>query len=154
MIGVYKPRYEDLWFRRKMLEDDETMSYNHAWGGAIPFPEEDWQEWYDHWLAGPEEERFYRYVTNENGEFVGEIACHYDDELSGYIADVIIYAGYRGRGYGGQALDALCAIAKRNGITRMYDDIAADNPALGMFLRRGFTEIRRTGEKIILAKEL
>ena len=38
MLTLHKPGYEDLWFRQKMLGDEETMSYNHAWGGTIPFP--------------------------------------------------------------------------------------------------------------------
>ena len=41
---------EDLWFRKKFMSDEETMSYNHAWGGTIPFPESEWQDWYDTWL--------------------------------------------------------------------------------------------------------
>ena len=51
MIEQYKPELKDLWFRKKMLEDEETMTYNKAWGGTIPFPEEDWKEWYDHWIG-------------------------------------------------------------------------------------------------------
>lgn len=33
---------KDLWFRQMFMADEETMSYNHNWGGAIPFPEEEW----------------------------------------------------------------------------------------------------------------
>lgn len=50
MIEMYKPAMEDLWFRKKFMSDEETMSYNHAWGGTIPFPESEWQDWYDTWL--------------------------------------------------------------------------------------------------------
>ena len=67
---------------------------------------------------------------------------------------MIIHARYRGKGFGGQALDALCAAAKENGATELYDDIAADNPAVGLFLRHGFRECGRTEGKIILVKEL
>ena len=31
-ITLYTPSLEDLWFRQKMMADEETMSYNHAWG--------------------------------------------------------------------------------------------------------------------------
>ena len=154
MIRVYKPEYRDLWFRQAMLADEETMSYNHAWGGTISFPEERWKEWYALWVGEPEGDRLYRYVTDEAGTFVGEIAYHMDEELGGCTANVIIFAGYRGSGFGGQALDTLCALAKENGVTRLFDDIAADNPAVGMFLRHGFAECGRTAEKIILVKEL
>ena len=37
MLTLYEPKYEDLWFRQMMLEDEDTMSYNHAYGGTIPF---------------------------------------------------------------------------------------------------------------------
>ena len=153
MISVYKPEYKDLWFRKEMLEDSETMSYNHAWGGAIPFPVEKWNDWYQHWIVKCQNERFYRYVKNGE-EFIGEIAYHYDNELDGYIANVIIHAKYRGLGYGSEALDLLCSLAKENGITTLYDDIAIDNKAISLFLRHGFVETYRTDGKIILKKDL
>ena len=37
-LTLYTPTLEDLWFRQRMLEDPETMAYNHAWGGTIPWP--------------------------------------------------------------------------------------------------------------------
>ena len=154
MIRLYKPEYDDLSFRRDLLSDEETMSYNHAWGGTIPFPEEDWADWYACWVADPGKDRFYRYILDERGAFIGEIAYRYDGELGGCAANVIVHARYRGKGYGGRALEALCAAAKDNGVGRLYDDIAADNPAAGMFLRRGFSEVGRTKDKIILMKEL
>ena len=154
MIGVYKPELKDLWFRQALMADEATMAYNHAWGGTIPFPEECWADWYDWWVVNHEGKRFYRYVTDEHGAFIGEIAYHFDEDIPGFAADVIILAKYRGKGYGAQALDILCAAARENGVDRLYDDIAADNPAVRLFLRRGFTEERRTAEKIWLVKEL
>lgn len=44
MITAYKPNLEDLWFREKLMADEETMSYNP--GGTIPFPRERWAKWY------------------------------------------------------------------------------------------------------------
>ncbi len=153
MLTLYRPNLSDLWFRQALLADEETMSYNRAWGGTIAFPESDWADWYDYWIARPEGKRFYRYLTDE-GRFVGEVAYHYDAELSGFVADVIVYAPERGRGYGGAGLDLLCAAAKENGITELYDDIASDNPALDLFLSEGFSEEYRTNEKIYLKKTL
>lgn len=154
VLEICRPEYKDLWFRQKMMADEETMSYNHAWGGTIPFPEEKWHEWYDHWLLHNENRRYYRYLKDEDGSFVGEMAYHYDEELAGYVADVIIFSEYRGKGYGSMALDLLCTAAKENGITVLYDDIAIDNPAVKLFLKHGFKEESRTDEKIILKKEL
>ena len=153
MLEPITPTLEDLWFRESLMADEETMSYNHAWGGTIPFPKERWADWYDHWIVNHEDQRFYRYLKDENG-FVGEIAYHYDPEYEGFVADVIVYAKYRGKGYGAAGLALLCAAAKERGITVLYDDIAIDNPAIRMFLKQGFYEDCRTAEKIILKKDL
>ena len=75
MVEVYKPKVEDLWFREKLLSDGETMSYNAAWGGTIPFPEERWEKWYSAWVEAPESRRYYRYLYETDiRAFVGEIA--------------------------------------------------------------------------------
>lgn len=153
MVTIYKPKYEDLWFRAQMLADEETMAYNHAWGGTISFPKEDWRNWYDYWLVNHDDKRFYRYVKFEE-EFVGEVAYHFDKELKGFIANVIIFAKYRNRGFGKQALDVLCNIVKEKGINSLYDDIAIDNPAISLFIKCGFKEEYRTTDKIILKKDL
>ena len=152
MIKLYKPKLEDLWFRKALLGDEETMSYNHHWGGAIPFPEEDWADWYDHWIINAGKERFYRYLVNENDEFVGEIAYHFDGEH--YLADIIVAAQYRNKGYGKEGLSLLCLVAKENGIQELYDDIAIDNPAISLFLKLGFAEEYRTQEIIMLKKAI
>ena len=51
---------------------------------------------------------------------------------------MIIYSAFRNRGYGGEGLDLLCAAARESGIDVLYDDIAADNPAISIFLRMFF----------------
>ena len=130
------------------------MSYNRAWGGTLPFPEDAWGPWYARWVGDNTGTHYYRYVLNETGDFVGEVAYHYNETLGGYAANVIVYAPLRGRGYGAAALEALCAAAKENGVASLYDDIAADNPAIAMFLRRGFAEQSRTDGVIILKKDL
>ncbi len=153
-ITLYKPRIEDLWFRKMLLADPETMSYNAAWGGTIQFGEDRWQDWYDEWVDRPDR-RFYRYVTaGASKAFVGEIAWHYDGDEQKYIADVIIMARDRGKGYGKAALKLLCGEAWKQGITELYDDIAIDNPGLKLFLSCGFTEEYRTDQIIMVKKTL
>ncbi len=150
----YQPQLKDLWFRQKLLADEETMSYNHSWGGTVPFPEEDWPSWYDHWIVNHQNQRYYRYLKNPAGDFVGEIAWHYDRQRDIHVANVIIYAPYRGQGYGSEALEILCEKAGEAGIRVLYDDIAIDNPAISLFLKHGFREIYRTDEIIMLGKDL
>ena len=153
MIELYKPQIEDLWFREKMLSDDQTMSYNHAYGGTISFPKEKWERWYNRWILEPENKQFYRYIK-ENDDFLGEVAYHYDEERRIYIADVIIYAPYRRKGYGRQALLLLCETARSNGVSVLFDDIAIDNSSITLFLKCGFVEVVRTNEYVLVRKEL
>lgn len=153
-VTLHKPAFDELAFRRKLLADPDTMSYNRAWGGVISFPEERWSGWYDRWVARPEGKRFYRYVKDGSGAFVGEIAYHVDETTGRFMANVLIAAKCRGNGYGGQALDLLCDAAADAGISVLYDDIAADNPAAGLFLRHGFEEESRTESVILLKKKL
>ena len=153
MIDFYTPTVEDLWFKETMLSDGQTMSYNHAYGGIVPFPKERWASWHDRWITNHAGKRFYRYIR-EKGTFLGEAAYHFDEERQIYLADVIVYAPYRGKGYGRQALLQLCEAAKANGVQALYDDIAIDNPSVALFLKCGFAEVLRTDEYILVKKEL
>ena len=153
-VVFYKPHIEDLWFRQYMMADPETMDYNRAWGGTIPFPREKWAEWYEKWVQNPDK-RFYRYiVTGKSRSFVGEAAYHYDPDEGIYLADVIIAAQCRGRGFGKAGLQLLCKHAKDENIPELYDNIAIDNPGIHLFLRCGFQEMYRTDEIVMLKKQL
>ena len=152
MLTLYKPKPEDLWFRQMMLGDEDTMSYNHAWGGTIPWPESKWSSWYDAWVVQHEGKRYYRYLKDEGGQFVGEIAYHYDEDRNIHICDVIVLAKYRGRGYGSAGINLLCQAAKENGIAVLYDDIAADNPSWKLFLKNGF-EIDWQNDEVVMVKK-
>ena len=155
MIKCYQPALEDLGFRESLLADPDTMSYNNAWGGTIPFPREKWESWYQYWIGNPEGKRFYRYLQDEEtGEFVGEIAWHLDEKRNIHICDVIILARYRNRGYGSEGIRLLCEAAKRSGIAILYDDIAADNPSWKLFLKNGFEISSRDDEVIMVRKVL
>lgn len=153
-MKLYKPKLDDLWFRRQLLADEKTMSYNHKWSGTIDFKEDMWNDWYNYWIINHNNKRYYRYLKDNDGNFIGEVAYHYDEEENKYLASIIIYAKYRNKGYGSIALEMLCEAAKENEIAVLYDDIAIDNPAISMFLKHGFIEEYRTDEKIYLKKIL
>lgn len=155
MLSLYSPKLKDLWFREEFMNDPDTMSYNNAWGGTIPFPKEKWEIWYNKWIIQHENKRFYRYLLNgETNEFIGEIAYYLDDLRDIYIADIIICAKYRGQGYGTEGLSLLCDVAKNNGLTVLYDYIAVDNPSLHIFLKNGFTIAYQTDDIIIVRRIL
>ena len=152
MLEVVKPELEDLWFRESMMSDRETMSYNDAWGGTIPFPKEDWDEWYTFWVRNSGQERYYRYLKDDaNKVFVGEISYHFDKLRNIYLCDVIIKAEFRRRGFGTQGIQLLCEAAKANGVKALYDDIAADNPSTHLFLKNGFS-IEFQNDEIVMVK--
>ena len=154
-ILLHRPALEELAFRQAFLGDPETMAYNHAYGGTIDFPRERWADWYNRWVENTFGERFYRYLYDpKEKSFVGEAAYHFDGELDGYVCDVIVPAAFRGRGYGTQGLALLCEAAKANGVERLYDNIAVDNPSVAVFLRSGFREVSRNRECILVAKDL
>ena len=132
MLKLYEPHMEDLWFREQMMSDEQTMAYNHAYGGTISFPKENWADWYDRWLVNHNGKRFYRYLK-ENDTFIGEVAYHIDEERQTNIADVMIYAPYRQKGYGRKALQLLCQETKEMGIHELYDDVAIDNSSVELF---------------------
>ena len=154
-IVLYRPRLDELGFRQSLLDDLETMAYNHAYGGTIPFPRERWEDWYARWVEDKTGERFYRYLYHEAGQgFVGEAAYRYDSEFGEYVCDVLVAARYRGRGFGRQGLTLLCAAAGENSVKRLVDNIAIDNPSVKLFRQAGFRERLHNDEYILMEKEL
>ena len=152
MLEVVKPELEDLWFRESMMADIETMSYNDAWGGTIPFPKEDWEEWYTLWVRNSGHDRYYRYLKDDaNKVFVGEISYHFDKLRNIYLCDVIIKAEFRKQGFGTQGIQLLCEAAKANGVEALYDNIAADNSSAHLFLKNGFS-IKFQNDEILMVK--
>ena len=71
------------------------------------------------------------------------------------MADMIVLAGYRGRGYGREGLELLLSEAKKNGIKVMYDEIDISSKA-GIFLfeSEGFERVSETDYTVIFKKEL
>ena len=114
MLELYKPHVSDLWFRKNILSDEQTMSYNHACGGAIRFSEERWVDWYDKWIENHNGERFYRYIR-ENNTYIGEVAYYFDVERK-YTLQVLLFMLYIVE----KDMDVkdllLCEAAKKNGV--------------------------------------
>lgn len=154
MIKLVKPTLEDMWFRKSLMADEKTMSYNAKWGGTIPFPKEEWEQWYEVWVRNSGQEHFYRYLHDEEMGFVGEIAYHYDRTRDIYICDVIVMAKYRNNGFGSEGIKLICDAAKENGVTVLYDDIAADNPSYKLFIKNGFEIDYKNDEVVMVKREL
>lgn len=154
-VILYRPQLEELQFRAWCMGDAETMTYNHACGGTIPFPQERWADWYTRWVEDGTGERFYRYLLHRPSRtFVGNVAYRYEEKFDGFVCEILVAAPYRGRGFGRRGLELLCAAARENGVKRLADDIAVDNPSVGLFLSAGFCERFRNEEYILVEKEL
>ena len=97
-MKIYRPKLEDMWFRQEMMEDQETMSYNHAYGGTIPFPKDKWEEWYKRYMF--DDSKFYAYIKDEDDNFVGSMSYRYDEKDKINKVSILIHAKYRGKGYG------------------------------------------------------
>lgn len=145
-IRLIKPKFKELEFREKLLQDENTMKYNRKYGWTIIFPKNKWESWYYKWVLKPNK-KFYRYVEVD-GEFVGEACYRFDDFHNEYIMSIVIYDKYRNKGYGKNAISLLLNAAKKNGVKRLCDDIAADNWSYKMFLKNGF-KIRFKNDDII-----
>ena len=155
MLRLVRPAPEELDYRQSLLADPVTMSYNDKWGGVISFPRERWDEWYRGWVLDGGGDRFYRYLYAEDAKrFVGEAAYHYDAEYRAHMVSVIVESRRRGHGYGREGLRLLMEAAKVNGVARLCDNIAIDNPAITLFLSMGFAETWRNEDMIMLERIL
>lgn len=157
-LELYIPKLDDLWFYQKMMADPATMSYNAGWDvsydgyhpdtGCIDFPKEGWADWYADWVAGREPERFYAYICRKSdGAWIGDVNFHYTQSEDWRDLGVVIYAPYRGRGYGLPALELLLRRAfVHNSIPKLHNSFEETRaPGLAIHLRAGFRKAG-TGE--------
>ena len=71
------------------------------------------------------------------------------------MADVIIPAKYRGKGYGREGLRILCREASKNGISVLHDNVTAGNvAAIKLFTSEGFSVVNRSEDEVLLRKQL
>lgn len=162
-LKLHIPAYEELWYRQRLLADPATMGYNRGYDlgfdgydnetGCIAFPEAAWRDWYDWWI-GREPERFYAYVADGEGRFLGEVNLHRSGNEPWYEMGVVLEAVHRGRGYGREALELLLHHAfsalKAGAVRNSFE--AGRTAALKAHLAAGFQEIGR--EKDIINLEI
>lgn len=127
-LFLHIPAYEELWYRRKLMQDPDTMNYNKGYDlnfdnydkttGCIAFPEKEWADWYSYFI-GQEPRRFYAYIVRESdGEFIGEVNVHINEDANRYEMGILLEAKYRGNGYGATALRLL--------LQRAFEKIGAE----------------------------
>lgn len=166
-LELYVPKLEDLWFRRKMMADPETMSYNANWdvdydgyhreSGCIDFPASAWAGWYENWVDN-EPERFYAYIRRAaDGAWLGEVSFRYVPEKDWWDMGIVLHAPYRGLGYSVPALRLMLDHAFRDcGVSRLYNEFEVTRPrALPVHLAVGFREMPVRGgmRRLMLTRE-
>lgn len=147
------PEFEELDYRRKLLADRETMTYNIGYGkidgtGCIEFNESIWKDWYTQWVNNTPE-RYYAYIIKIDEDIpVGEVALRYVSEKNSYIVNIIVEARHRGNGFSEQALRLLIDIAFNElGADKVFDDFPKSRIASeSVFKKIGF---KRVSEDII-----
>jgi len=145
-LELHIPKNNDLDYRRYLIADEATMSYNLGYGdggtGVYRQSQEQVQRWWQSWQ---ERGNYYAYVLRVSDDtFVGEVSIHFPDETFksegvGRIS-VVIQDRYRRQGYGEEALRLLVDLAfVELGLKRLLDDIPPDRKsAIRIFERIGF----------------
>lgn len=149
-LSLHEATLADMPFRAKMMSDPATMSYNAPYfppDGCIPFPEERWQAWLED-CTGHEPKGFVGYLTDVQGNLVGEVSWHDFGRGMG----IVIAHDQRGKGYGTEGLRLLAERAFRHvEITELRNTFESDrDPALAIHMKVGFVPVGKDGECIVL----
>lgn len=161
-LYLHIPAYEELWYRQKIMQDPDTMSYNKGYDlnfndydketGCIDFPKKKWADWYTHFI-GQEPHRFYAYIVRESdGEFIGEVNVHRNVDAGWYEMGIVLEAKYRGKGYAVAALRLLLQYAfEKIGVEAVHNEFEEErSAALQTHLSAGFTRYRQENRIIEL----
>lgn len=166
-LYLHIPTFEELWYRRKMMQDPDTMSYNRGYRldlegydnetGCIAFPEKDWADWYAYFI-GQEPERYYAYIVRASDDvFIGEVNVHKNQTADWYEMGIVLEAKYRGRGYAAEALKLLLEHAfEEMGADAVHNDFEVERAAaVRTHLNAGFTECRQENGilELMISKE-
>lgn len=158
-LELHIPSVEDMRFAQVLQEDPATMSYNAGWDidydgyhsdtGCIDLPREKWAEKHRR-MVGHEPNCFYAFVREKkSSRFICEVNFHYTDENNWYDMGVLVYAPYRGSGYGSKCLELLLHHAfVACGISRLHNNFEETRTeAMAIHQKAGF---RRIGESEML----
>jgi RimJ/RimL family protein N-acetyltransferase len=135
-----RPTRDQLIHTKNLWEDEETMAFNAKWGGIVPFPETEWDAFYDVYCT-EDPHHTYFHIRNLDGVVVGEVSSRYDDQLDAHRLNIKIHASARGNHHGRDALIAfLTVLFEDMEVPRVIDDVASDNEgAIHLLESVGFT---------------
>lgn len=155
-VKLYVPTERELDYRRRLIADEGTMSYNAGYGengtGCYHQSPEQVQAWYRHWKGRPG--RYYAYIVlTGSRQPVGEVNIYWNSMNQRHMVGIVVEACHRGKGYGQQALRLLVRTAfEEYGLEALYDDFSPDRQAAErVFLNAGFQRV--DGSLVCLTRE-
>ena len=139
-IYLKTPLFAELSYRKQLLADIETMSFNNNFGGTIDFEESKWENWFNKWIGNNDPNYYYAYIYDkETNEPVGEVGYRLDEESGCVMMNIIIEASQRGNGYGSSGLLALVQTAFKDGHNELRDLIYKESiESHSLFEKIGF----------------
>lgn len=164
-IKLVIPKIEELYYRKKLLEDKDTMSYNKGFDldikgydketGIIIKTDEELEQWYYKWVNN-EPNRFYYYIYDiEKNKYVGEIYCYYNSDLDMYDTGVVVESINRGNNYCYESLIEFERIVfEEYNINALSDIIPIDRVgAIKSFKKAGFKETELIKEEFVFGEK-
>lgn len=152
-MGILKlqiPKLKDLQYRKELLANEKTMSYNIGYGtfnnsGCIEFKQESWEKWFHKWINN-EPKRYYAYIlkADENTP-IGEVALTYVEKEDGYCVSIVIDEQYRGRGFSEEVLKLILSVAfNKFKAKNVFDNFTCERQAAEkLFKKLGFKRISK-----------
>lgn len=173
-LKLIVPQKEDLWFKKELKEDPDTMDYNRGYDlnfagynrtdGTIQTDLRELENvWAEKWI-GNEPTNFYYFIKN-NDTFIGEIYAKLDKIKNSYEIGIVIKGEHRGRGYATPAIKLLCEKLKAKGIKKLYHKLPASRKSAikadinnGFIIKKenidGMSKFGKTEKLVYLEKEL
>lgn len=151
-IKLYKPHFEDLWYREKLVNDVRTMYFNGGNDGTFPFGHLKWKCFFDKWVN--QNEYRYFYIVDKNGEWVGEVTCTDYENGDCSRVNIIVKAEKRKNGIGSVAYALLCEVLRKDGIRVIEVDVQGDNPIVYWLEKNGFLRVATREDSSLYRKNI
>jgi len=161
-LYLHIPSFDELYYRKKILCDPDTMNYNKGYDlklrgynretGCIDFPESNWRSWFDYFI-GNEPERYYAYIVKtEDDAFIGEVNVHKNASMNWHEMGIVLEAQHRGNGYAVEALRLLLRqafeVMDAEAVHNDFEDVR--DAAVKTHLSVGFTEFKKENSMLEL----
>jgi len=124
---------------KRYAEDLIRVGYSEV-DDALQRAQEDFDKVFPQGFSTPDDTRFYSILNNKD-DVIGGLLVLKAQEYVAAIADFIIYAAYRGKGYGLQALKAMEEELKQDGYKAIILSAFEDNiAAKALYEKFGFID--------------